>query len=412
MLGFTPLASATLADDGGVRNIACIANAIATGSPVISSPSITQVHNITLSNIVAAAPSVANVNMAEDETFAADIFATGSPQVGSPTIAQIHGFTTSGIVTGSPSVSIPLVKSLSITGFITGVPVVGPVTLDEDSNIYAAAALSKKMSGGWPKRGYEVPDGRLVQAEREIQQTYGDIVSIDVKSKSLNKFGKSGTITANGGLETVWTVGGNETYVSSNSISSVSSSSASDTTQVTIEGHTLSGNQFTFVVQTVSLNGRNEVTLPTSLARVSRIYNSSNTEFVGRVVVYETTTISNGIPTDATKIHIDIPAGFQQSFKAATTFSNTDYFIVTGLKGSVSLKQAVAIDFYLEVREVGKVFRQMSAFSASSTGGDFTISLDPAIIIPKNSDVRIRCETEDNNAVAFGVFKGYLAKVL
>ena len=41
------------------------------------------------------------------------------------------------------------------------------------------------MSGGWPKRGYEVPDGRLVQAEREIQQTY-DIVSIDVKSKSLN----------------------------------------------------------------------------------------------------------------------------------------------------------------------------------------------------------------------------------
>jgi hypothetical protein len=32
--------------------------------------------------------------------------------------------------------------------------------------------------------------------------------------------------------------------------------------------------------------------------------------------------------------------------------------------------------------------------------------------VPKNADVRITCETSSNNAVAFGVFRGYLAKVV
>lgn len=412
MLGFTPLASAALADDGGVKNIAFTATAVATGSPAISTPSITQEHSIDLTSILTSASIVSNASMAEDETFAADSITTQAPDFGSPAVTQEHSLTPTGFTTASPDVDIPLAKSLSISGFNTGVPVFSSVALGQRTNAIEAAALSKKMSGGWPKRGYEVPDGRLVQAEREIQQTYGDVVSIDLKAKSLNKFGKSAEIAANSGLQTIWSVGGNETYVSANDISHVSSSSASDTVQVTIEGHTLSNNEFTFVIQTITLSGQTKVALSTPLARVSRIYNSGSTELVGRVVVYEDTTLSAGVPTDATKIHIDIPAGLQQSFKAATTFSKEDYFIMTGVQGSVSLKQTAAVDFYLEVREVGKVFRQAGAYSASSTGGDFNISLDPALIVPKNADVRIRCETADNNTVAFGIFKGYIAKVL
>jgi len=34
----------------------------------------------------------------------------------------------------------------------------------------------------WERRNYEVPDARLVQAEREIYQTFGDMVSIDAKA--------------------------------------------------------------------------------------------------------------------------------------------------------------------------------------------------------------------------------------
>jgi hypothetical protein len=266
----------------------------------------------------------------------------------------------------------------------------------------------------WDRRNYEVPDARLVQAEREIYQTFGQEVSIDTKAKSLIKFGKSAALTT-GSLQTVWTVGGNETYVSANTIDSISSSSVSDQEEIYIEGHTVVGTgrdqQFTFVSQTVNLNGQTRVPLPVPLARVSMAYNNNGTPLVGRVVVYENTAIVSGIPTDASKIHIDIPLGFQESFKAATTFSDNDYFILTGGFGAVSGKQDGAADFYLEIREPGKIFRQVAAV-AGSNASSWSINLDPAVVIPKNCDIRVRVDSGSNNLVVFTSFQGYLAKVI
>ena len=70
------------------------------------------------------------------------------------------------------------------------------------------------MFGGWNRRTvYEVPDGRLVQAEREIKSTLqGYSIYLDKKAKSLLKFGKSAELTTDT-IETVWSYGGNEVYV-------------------------------------------------------------------------------------------------------------------------------------------------------------------------------------------------------
>ena len=57
------------------------------------------------------------------------------------------------------------------------------------------------------------------------------------------------------------------------------------------------------------------------------------------------------------------------------------------------------------------MFIQTAAISASS-GGPWNVELDPAVIIPKNADVRITADASANNTVVFGVFKGYLAKVI
>jgi hypothetical protein len=65
----------------------------------------------------------------------------------------------------------------------------------------------------------------------------------------------------------------------------------------------------------------------------------------------------------------------------------------------------------LEVREAGKVFRQVAAISATNAG-PWTVNFDPAVIIPKNYDVRARAETSANNIVVFTSFQGYLAKVI
>lgn len=437
------------------------ATALAASTPEVNQSTLTQDHDLTASDITTGNSVISDLTMAEDETFSTVALESGSPSIadvdliqdhsfnvtsftsGAPTpqtatLTQDHSFNTTSFVSGDPevgttSVSVTITQSLSPVSFITGTPNLEAANLTQDHSLDPDSVETpvpdvdaatdpneilaqetqeiEQMIGGWTRRAYEVPDGRLVQGEREIQQTYGDKVSIDRKAKSLIKFGRSAQLGTNS-LETVWTVGGNETYLSTNSISHVSSSSASDTQEVTIEGHTLSNNEFTFVTQTATLNGQNTVALNTDLARVSRIYNSDSTELVGRVVVYENTTLSGGVPTDATKIHIDIPAGFQQSFKAATTFSKNDYFIMTSFYGSVSARQSGSVDFYPEIRQVGKVFRQAGCFTSSTNGGSTEIPLDPPLIVPKNADIRIRCETATNNLVVFGIFKGYIAKVL
>ena len=430
--GNPQLATATLAQIHTLTSVA-----IVTQDPVVSSTAIAQEHSLTALGFNTGSPVANQAVLTQNHSLVPTGFSTGTPEANQTTLAQEHSLTASAILTGSPAVANATMiegENFAPPSFVTGTPSVGSPTLIQDYSLTANSILTgipdienavdpteailaqetqelENMFGGWQRRTYEVPDGKLVQGEREIQATYGDYVSIDKKAKSLLKFGRSGELSTNT-METISTVGGNETYLTTNDIAFISSSSASDTQQITIEGHTISNGEFTFVVQTATLSGQNAVGLTTDLARVSRIYNNDSTELVGRVVVYENATLSGGIPTDVTKIHIDIPVGFQQSFKAATTFSNTDYFIMTELYGAVSLKQTAAVDFYLEMREAGKVFRQISCFTASSAGGNSDIKLDPAIIIPKNADVRLRCETGTNNAVAFGIFKGYLAKVI
>ena len=508
MLGFSPLASNPLGDDGGIVNIELtaanvasqapsIANATLTqthdlgvtsfttgspllqttsltqshnltsialvfGTPILGGPSITQAHDLTFSGITTGNPVVPEASVAEDETFATTALETGNPVVDSASLTQDHGLNVVSFTTGEPvsqTTGLTQDHSLTIANINTGTPELGSPDYDEESvltpnsittqqpelsspAVSSSSVLQPKnivtlipdvgepvdpnaivaqeikeieqMFGGWPRRAYEVPDGRLVQAEREIEAQFGDRVSIDRKAKSLTKFGKSANLTADT-LETIWGVGGNETYVTDNVIEYISSSSALDTQTIKIECHTVSGTgtdaKFTFLVQEVTLNGQNPVALPTPVARVSHAYNSNGTELVGRVTIYENTVVVGGVPSDPTKIHIDIEQGLQGALKAATTFSDGDYYVLTGGFGSVSKKQDAAVDFYLEVRQAGGVFVQQAAISAT-TGGPWSVDLDPAVIIPKNADVRITAEAGTSGAVVFGVFKGYIAKVL
>lgn len=390
---------------------------ITTGLPIVASASLTQDHNIVPPSVVSGGPSIPSLALVQDHSLVGDGVASASPEVSSVTMAEEETTIAEPIVTGVvevSDVSLSQTHVLSANKIRTRSPVFGTA---DDPNYIVKQEIEElqQMFGGWNRRIYEVPDGRLVQAEREIQAAFGDVVSIDKKAKSLLKFGKSAELSADT-METVWSYGGHETYVQDNLIDSISSSNAADNEEIYLECHTVTGTgtdqQFTFMTQTVNLNGQNRVPLPTPVARVSTIYNNNGTELLGAVHVYEDTAIVGGVPQDETKVHAHIAQGFQQSFKAATTFSNEDYYILTGGFGSVSNKQAASVDFYLEVRTAGKVFRQGAAVSASSQGGSWDIDLDPCIIIPKNADIRITCETGTQGAVVFGSFKGYLAKVI
>lgn len=244
-----------------------------------------------------------------------------------------------------------------------------------------------------------VPDYTYAWAIRHIAETYGDTVSVDEKAKGLIKFGSNENLSS-GVSETVWLLGGDETYQTTNAIDTVVSDNAGDTQDIVIEGHTIDGSgDFTFVSQTATLNGTTNVSLTTSLARASRIYNDDSTDFSGTVTVFE-----NGGTT-----HLSTNGSNNQSLKCASTISDVDYYIVTALMGSVNRSAQAQVDFQFQVREKGKIFRTRYKFTASRDSGTMFIPLKEPIIVPPNSDFRMIATSNQNSVQVEAAVHGKLA---
>lgn len=253
-------------------------------------------------------------------------------------------------------------------------------------------------------------DYRLEHAIRQIKRDYGDEVFL--KDKSLAKFGSNALIGTS--YATVMKLPAStlhETYVSTNAITHISSSDASDTQNVSIEGHTISGSNLTFSVQSATLNGQNKVALTTPIARSNRLENLGSVDFEGDIYVYEDDTLSSGVPTTPEKVHLVVEAGIDnQSAKAATAISSVDYWLITGLDGSINEKTSSSVDIKLQVRSVGSVFRTIYRFAAASDGANTVpTNLDPVIIVRPNSDVRMIAKATNAAVDVSARIKGYLA---
>lgn len=251
-------------------------------------------------------------------------------------------------------------------------------------------------------------------AEAEILGRYGDTVSVIDKAKTLLKFGRRDDLGTS--FSTIWQTNGNETYATTNAIDTISSASAADAQAMTVEGHTVTGTgtsaEFTFVIQSATLNGQNKVVLSTPLARVSRVYVTGSSVLSGDVRVYEDTAISGGVPTDISKAHITVLAGETQSFKAATAFSNLDYFILTSMFVAVDKKTTASVDFEMQVRTPGGVFRPISRVALNSSAQTTQqIEFYPYKIIRKNSDIRVVAISSNTNTAVSASFMGFLAGV-
>lgn len=262
-------------------------------------------------------------------------------------------------------------------------------------------------------------EGNLLEHAKDvIFKSYGDRVSFSEKGKDLLKFGKNPNVGSS--FATIWYTGqdnANETYVADdvNSIDTISSSSASDTEVVRIEGHTMTGGNRTFVVQTATLNGQNKVTLTTPLNRCTRVAHNdeSSTDLVGEIYVYEDTAITAGKPTDTTKIHITVQAGENQSQKASTSLSSVDYWVIGSMQFNYLQKSGSNVaSFRIEVREQGGVFKPKTDEITVTTGNSRDVMFAPYLIIPKNSDVRISAKTSALNQELSADINGFLAVVI
>lgn len=269
------------------------------------------------------------------------------------------------------------------------------------------------LIGAFPVAAEYAPsrDPDIRQAIRIIKADYGDDVSLEAKDKNLLKFGRNRDVEQD--RATIMTLPDgvdNETYLSSNDIAYVVSTSTNDGEQVVIEGHTISGSDFTFVTQTATLNGQTSVTLSTALARVTRLYNNDSTELEGTIYVCEDDTLVGGVPQTDSKVHLMLFAGTQQSQKAATALSSVDYWIITGFEADMLTRSSAFAEIDLEVRLSGKVFRSVAEIGISDSSAG-RIQFKPYIIVPPNSDIRLTAVSDSATGRDIsGFIQGYLAK--
>lgn len=245
-----------------------------------------------------------------------------------------------------------------------------------------------------------IPPYSISYAIGQIFKNDAVTVSVQEKAEGLIKFGENSNIGTT--PEIVWLTGGTETYLTANSINEIISTDVGDTQDVVIEGLTISGSDFTNVTQTATLNGTTGVTLTTPLARVNRAFNDDTTNFAGTITV-----LINGGATYLT-ITTD---GVNQSQKTAYTTQSTEYLILTHISFSAQRNTTAKVDFNLQVRKSGKVFRNMYKGEATDTSGTKQVFFDIPLIISPNSDIRVCAVSSAASTNVTAAFSGYLAVI-
>ena len=242
------------------------------------------------------------------------------------------------------------------------------------------------------------------------ESTYGQKCSIQDKRKFLAKYGRN-TSLALDTEEQVWVTGGLETLSTTNDITHFASTNAGDTQTIKVEGHTVDASgDFTFVVQTATLAGQTKTALTTPLARVTRLINTGTTNFAGTVTVAKDVVFTTGTP--ASDIHLTVTGADNQSLKAATTISKNDFWFIEEATFSVQRSQGGVVDFKLQVREKGGVFRTKKVFTLDSSSSPVALRLATPIIIPPNSDVRVTATASAAGMIADAYLDGPLGIIV
>jgi len=243
-------------------------------------------------------------------------------------------------------------------------------------------------------------------AKLEILETYGH--NTRQGRKSLHKYGRA---TSLGTAETeINALNKNETYVSDNLISHVSSSSADDTHAVLYEGMTISGGELSFISDSVTLQGQTKVALPTPVVRSTRAQ-SPLSDLAGDVYFYEDDTVTGGVPDTTSKQHNLILIGDNTTLRAGTSTSSNNYLLINKIYAYINKQTNGTADIRLKIRSLGGAFVTVFVGGISK---DSSLKHDfgPFLIVPPNSDIYLTAKCSTTNLEISAGFVGHFADII
>ena len=203
-------------------------------------------------------------------------------------------------------------------------------------------------------------DPKMAFLLSEIKSTYDD--SCVINRKSLHKFGRHDDLDTADLEAEINYLGIDPVLSETNSITHFSSSDASDTQVIRVEGCTISSGVLTFTTQDITLAGQTKTALTTPLGRVTRIANIASTvETNGDVYVYEDGTVSGGggIPTDLTTVGNVMSAADQSTLFAGTSIASTNYFLCNGFYAYLGRRTSGFADIRFKIEQMAQYSKQI-----------------------------------------------------
>ena len=351
MLGFSPLASAPLGDDGVVTSDVFQLQSIVTGNPVVGSSSITQGNNFTLTIITSGQPLVPTIDLSVVHNLSPANVTSGQPLVPAVPLSLVHNLSPTVITSGQPlvpTVDLSVVHNLSPTVITSGQPLVPTITLVEDevstadpiltgvpevstasiqqnnslvvSNILTGIPdvesakdpnviyeeVVQQMFGGWPKRIYDHTDLAISRGH-------------SIGYRTLYKFGYNPDVDTQ--EETVWGNAGNYIWLDSAVNMFVSSTSVNDSgtgtgaRTILIQGLDENYNE---IEETITLNGQTQVTTQLSYLRIYRSFVTlaGSNEGTSGVIYIGSSGATGGVPNSS--VYASISIGNQTQIAAYT----------------------------------------------------------------------------------------------
>jgi len=232
------------------------------------------------------------------------------------------------------------------------------------------------------------------------------------KTSFVHKFGSASDFDIDAGIITVWD-GANDalglafayTYSATADITQITSSSASDTEIIEVQGL---NSAYELVIQNVTLTGTTAAILETPLIRVFRMKNIGSADMVGTVYL----TVSGagyaaaGVPDTANEIRAMLSIGENQTLMALYTCpANKTCYLCSFYASTSSAIKTSAHIIRLKVRPFGQVFQTKHVASIIANGvGHF---IHPYMVpekISAKSDIEMRANTDSNVA---GVSAGF-----